>query len=512
MSLVEFTAARPVGKDTPAAYMTNAWLAACVFALATHFVVDVLLFELQSSRSRVFVGLLEAAIQLVAYRIAVCNPRNGAGHSQTRAALLFLLLNVIAFSHKLLFLQTLASTPVVDSFFTVLPFAVGPAYSLAPIADASIDVIAKSLYQCGLCLRHEEIPLNEPFIAYFYVAISFMAGEFNQRILWLTLHAANFGTAWVLLKTVSKFFPSIQFVWLVPVLSLGLFDAHAATLTLFKDGLVALLLVCLLYLNLHVCAQKTLPPAFVVLSMLTIAALYSFRSGMLALVVALSIMNMLFHRKAWKLHAGVLIGALFLTVALGSVFKVSGDLYSSWVRTTDKLVHGTAKHLDVQNIRYTTTRDESVLTRLNLHDLSPSNFYYMPIVKGALYFVLPFPSTSKAVSHADWLYKLSSAAFFVMLPLLAFGVGHILKHRRREELYLLLAFGLCVLLIVGAGPFILPRYRIMAAPFFLLIAALGASFMPRQLRNWCLGVSCTALAVLLLGYQELQGLLRAALT
>jgi hypothetical protein len=512
MSLTRHATERLWGTGVSTAYKTDAWVATCVAALGCHVVFDYLWFDLNSARAYIYVGLLEALIQLMAYRIAVCDGRNRGEHSQTRAALLFLMLNVIAFGHKLLFLQTLASTLVIDNFFILLAFAVGPDYALAPIADASIDVIAKALYQCGLCLRREEIPLNEPFIAYFYVAISFIAGEFNQRILWLTIHTANFATAFVLLKTVSMFFPAIRFWWLVPVLSLGLFDAHAATLTLFKDGLVALLLVCLLYLNLQVCTGKKLPRSFVVYSVLAIALLYSFRSGMLALVVALSIMNMVFHRNGWKLHAGVLIGALFLTVALSSVFKVSGDLYSSWARTTDKLVYGTAKHLDVHNLSYTTTREGSLLTKLNLNEITLSNFYYMPIAKGALYFVLPMPSTGKYISHADWLYKWSSAGFLLMLPLLAFGMVHILRGRRREELYLLLAFGLCVLLIVGAGPFILPRYRIMAAPFFLLIAALGASLMPRQMLKWCVAFSLLVLSLLLVGYQELYDYVQSILS
>ncbi len=486
----------------------QAVLVASVSIAMLHAVADYIYFDLKTIQSHIYVALMEICLQVAIYAIATSKTAGTTRAHVGRSIAILSLANMLAASYKALFVVSLAGTPIVSDFTAIFPFASGAAYSLAPIGDAYSDAIANALYQCGMCVFGQYIPLNEPFIAYLFVAISFVAGEFNQHILWLTLEIINFFAAVVLMKTALKFFLSIQHAWLLPVAYLLLFEVHGIAQQLFKDGIVAFALICLFHTYSRYVGKEKAGISFELLAIFLITLLYNLRSGTLAAIVCLSILNCMFDRKRWLIHTRILLGGLVAIFLLGNVEGYANKLSASRTRTTDKAIHGTAAHLDAQNLTYTTTKENSLFHKLKLHEVTPSNFFYAPVVKGALYFLLPLP-VNHYVNRADLFHKMSTTIYFILFPLLLAGIVSILKNRTREELYLLAVFGLFVVLILGAGPMLLPRYRIMASPFFLLIAVLGASRIPLRFAVFATGICISLLITLLLWYDDLYRMVQS---
>lgn len=479
---------------------------ACMAVL--HVIADYLFFDLKTIQGHFYVIVMEVALQVAIYAIATSKSSDGPGAHLGRSLAVLALANAIAAGYKALFVVSLTGTPVVTDFTRIFPFASGTAYSLSPVGDAYSDAIANAIYQCGMCVSGPYIPLNEPFIAYLFIAISFLAGEFNQHILWLTLETINFFAAVVLLRTSLTFFPSIRHSWILPLTYLLLFEVHGVTQQLFKDGIVAFALICLFHTYSRYIGKGKTGISFELLAVILIVLLYNLRTGTLPAIICLSVINCIFDKKRWLVHARVLLGGLVAILLLGNVDGFSNKLEKSLTRTTDKAIHGSGAHLDTQNLTYTTTRENSLFQKLKIHEVTASNFFYAPAVKGALYFLLPLP-VNHYVNRSDLFHKLSTTIYFTLFPLLLVGIAGILKNRTREELYLLVTFALFVMLILGAGPMLLPRYRIMVSPFFLLIAMLGSSRVSNRLVGLNLGLSISVLAAVVIWYDDLYDLIQS---
>jgi hypothetical protein len=479
---------------------------ACMGVL--HVVADYLFFDLKTIQGHVYVMAMELALQAAIHSIATPKSIDSLSIHPGRSVAILLLLNGVAAAFKAFFVASLASTTSISDFSQIFSFANGETYRLAPIADGYADVIANAMYQCGMCVPGTHVPLSEPFIAYIFVVISFIAGEFNQHILWLTLQTINFAAAVVLLKIALRFFPSARFSWVLPVIYILLFEVHGVTLNLFKDGLVAFVLIYLFYTNARLLEKEKLGVSFELLSMLLIILLYNLRTGTLPAVLCLGILNCVFDRKRWLLHVRVLVAGIVAIIALGNFEGFSDKLERSLTRTTDKVMYGSGKHLDTENLTYTTTQEDSLLHKFKLYEVTPTNFFYEPLVRGSLYFLLPLPGT-KFVNRADALHKMSTTIYFALFTLLVVGMFGILNNRTREELYLLAVFGLFVVLILGAGPMLLPRYRIMVSPFFLLITMLGASRISNRLVGINVGFSIGVMTGIVIWYDELYSLIQS---
>jgi len=247
---------------------------------------------------------------------------------------------------------------------------------------------------------------------------------------------------------------------------------------------------------------------FELIAVFLIVLLYNLRTGTLPAIICLSMLNCIFDRQRWLIHSRVLLGGLAAILLLGNVTGFSSNLKSSVTRATDKIIISTSTHLDTQNITYTTTKENSLFEKLKLHEVTPYNFFFAPAVKGALYFLLPLP-VNHYVSLADRFHKMGTIIYFTLFPLLLVGIFSILKNRTREELYLLAVFCLLIALILGAGPILVPRYRIMVVPFFLLIAMLGASRVAPRFALLAVGMSIALLIPLIIWYDNLYGLLQS---
>jgi hypothetical protein len=483
-------------------------LTICACMVGLHAATDFSLFNLKSVQGHGYVLLMEFVLQAAIYMMV---PKNSLGQpdpAPTKWMAVVLGVNAMTAVYKLLFIHLLAGAPILGNF-QELPFARGGVYEIPQLADGYIDLIANALYQCGLCFRGDSVPLNEPFIAYAFVLISALAGEFNHHILWLTLHTVNLLGAGILLKIAQRVFPSIRFPWVIPVLYVSLFEIHGVTLLLFKDGLIAFLMLSLFYLNTRsIFRRDSNPLTFQILSVILIVLLYNLRTGVLAAILCIGALNCAFDWKNWQRHLRVLLAGILAIVLLGNVDGFSNKLQRTLTRTADKAMLGSSRHLDADNLTYTTTRENSLFHKFKLHEVSPANFLYAPFTKASLYFLLPLP-VNKTSSLPDLFHKLSTLIYASLFTTLLLGIWKILNGKNREEWYLLAMFGLLVALFLGAGPMLVPRYRIMTSAFFLLIAAVGASRSSRRLVAMNIGASTIALAASVFWYDDIYNLIQS---
>lgn len=481
----------------------------CAALAVLNTFLDFLFFDLQTVRGYLYVAVAEACLLVTMFKLSEpSDKREWNADGLKRFGLTIAFLAALSLVFKALHLRILANATYSDDFSEIFAFAVGPLYGLAPIADAWIDAIAKALFQCGMCVADEQVPLNEPFIAYLYTAISVIAGEFNQSILWLTLHLATFFTAVILLKIAREVYPAARHVLLVPLVYIAVFDIHSVSLYLFKDGLISLAMVALLYLNCrHLFLKNVNKLLFELLSVLLIVFLYQLRGGMIAWILSVVLVSLLLDRVNWLLHIRILLLSVLTLVVFGNTARMVERIDRSISLVTKKVLVGSASGLDVQNLTYTTSVDSSLFGKLDLHTISLSNFYYAPFVKGALYFVLPLPVNFKN-GLVDVLHRLSSLIYAMGFALFLTGTYKILRQRQPAELYLLVVFGLSMASVLGAGPILYPRYRILASAFFLIIAAIGSSHISTVYRNRFLGVSAFMLIVVLLGYEQLYAVVQ----
>ena len=483
----------------------------CACIVIFNVVVDILFFNLRTIQSHFYIFFLEIVLQLAIYSIATSTNESESASYPRKRFVVLLLLNVIAIGYKALFVSFLTDVRYIEDFSDLLPFAIGPTYGLRPVADGSIDIIANALYQCGMCVPRSAIEniLEETGIVYLFIGVSMIAGEFNQHAIWLTLHVVNFLTAVVLLKTAREIFPAIRFPWLLPVLYIFLSDVHGANHLLFKDGLIAFALVSIFYLNLrYILYRNQERKLFELLSILLILFLFELRSGMLAMIIVTSILNCILDRKNMLQHIRILLIAAFISGTLTNNSGMPYKIMKTVNHTSQKVLIGSNNRLDMGNLIYTISKENSLLVKLKLHEISLTNFMYAPFAKASLYFMLPLPVTA-FISTTDSLYKANSFTYIALFLLFLNGIYRIISNRKREEWYLLAIFGLCMASILGAGHMIYPRYRIMASVFFLLIAALGASRIPNTLIFKSVGGTVVVLTAVILEYDNIYRLIQS---
>jgi len=277
-------------------------------------------------------------------------------------------------------------------------------------------------------------------------------------------------------------------------------DVAGANLILFKDGLIATLLAAFLYLTIRQIFDKDLGDAFYEIStVLIVATIFSFRSGMLAVIACLALLSCAVDRRNALRHIRIACFGILMALSISSTYDMLSDLNRAVDRVEDKVMFGASAHLDVQNLRYTRSRESSVLNRLNLHEFNWSNFYYAPLVKGVLYILLPLPSKG-CIKIDDCLNKTSSMVYGSFLIFFLYGAWTIVRRRVPRELYILAFFLICMAAVQGAGPMIYPRYRTVFAGTFALIAVIGMSRMTPASGWKLLVVSAAGMVTLVAGY------------
>jgi hypothetical protein len=474
---------------------------------------DYILFNLRTAQGHVFVLALEILLQFAVCTIAAPAPdQKWSKTDKTSFTIALAFLTIVSMGYKVLFVGILGAAEYTDDLTKVFKFATGPLYGLAPIADGYIDAIANALYQCGVCVSEDQIPLNEPFIAYLFYGLSTIAGEFNQAILWLSLHTVTFLTAVILLKTAREVFPSIRHLWILPLLYIAIPDVHGVSLTLFKDGYIALVLTLLFYFQVRYIFHRNIARyKFEAAMVLLIVLLYQLRSGTLAVIFCMTFAACCVDKKNWLQHLRILVFAILsLAITSGDGVHTTEKLEKSLTRLVDKMTKGTSKHLDIQNLSYTISQESSLIEKLKLNEITASNFFYAPIVKGSLYFLLPLP-VNQSQGLPDKLHKISTLFYAALFFLFLVGIYRIFSQRTPAELYLFAIFLMYMALILGAGPFIYPRYRTMVTAFFLLIAALGATHLSNRAIVLSVGGTIVGLTGLIFWYDEIYGIAQSLL-
>lgn len=492
----------------------NHRVASLIFGLLwiLNTLADSRFFSLQTLQGHLYLATVEAIIFSAIYAIAKpARTEIYENRKHVRFGAIATLLIGASLAYKGLFISSWSNAPYISDFTKVIPFAAGPLYGLHTLADGQADAIANALYKCGLCLRRDEIPLSEPFIAYIFYGIAVISGEFNQGLIWLTLHAINLFTAVFILKTIREIFPLVRFSRLFPLLYVLTPDAHVASTLLFKDGLLALTFIILFYLNSRHIFLKRLPWAlFELPSILLIALLYELRSGTLSAIILITLISTMVDRRNWVQHLRIVLLAAFTIGIAGNNADILGKIGSSVQRAYDKTTQGTSSHLDMVNLSYTTSRENSLLEKLHLNQITKFNFYYAPMVKGGLYFLLPLP-IEKYSNLIDNLHRVSSFLYFLLFIFFLDGIRKIVWRGMPQELYLLAFFGICMALILGAGPMLVPRYRIMASGFFFLITALGIStYTNRSIMAILTGSAFLAVGIMI-SYHDLYALIERLL-
>ena len=484
---------------------------------------DYIYFDLKTIQGHIYVSFIEIILQVFIYNIAISKTSQDGYASPSRSIAVFFLLNVLVAWYKVIFLEILASAQTGLDFSSLLPGIITKDFVFASVADGNADAIAYALYKCKMCVPPAFIPLNEPFIAYIFVAIAFTAGEFNQPVLWLTLETINFYASIILLKISNSFFPSIRYPFIIPVIYLLLFEIHGVTLVLFKDGIIVFGLICLFYIYLWIIKNENKAYYLEIAGAFLVALIYSLRGGTLFLLIFLTIINFTFDRNRWLSYVRISAGGFlifFLALTAINNFMISNskinivtkelsaiDQVKKSANRTYNYSRGQFTDLDVHNFDYTSTKENSALNRFKLHEITLSNFFYAPVIKGSLYFLTPLP-ISISINKVDKYHKLSTVIYFIFFPFFLIGFFRILKNFKCEELYLLVFFVLCVALIIGAGPMILPRYRIMATPFYILIAMMGVSILSTRSRVLTICVCTLSLAFVIFYYKDLYNLIQ----
>ncbi len=421
--------------------------------LLTYYCIDIYYFNILSTQGYLFVLILNTLIQSLIFYFAVNVATTKKGEYYLYKLLtIILILNCILFFYKIDFINS---------------------YNKLGIADASSDLIAFKLFECNLCESPKQIALNEPFIVYIYILISSLAGEYNNSIIWLAFNVILFLTALIIYKIIILHYPNISFPWLIPIIFLIFPDGHGTNLVLFKDNIIVFFCSWFFLINFKFIKKIELGFKEQILLIFTIIMMYSLRSGLMSLILALFFINCIFNPRNILLNSRIFFIAFCIIFVIGQ-YGVASNFNTALEKIEAKFSPNKNIFQDSYNHIYTTSKSESLLIKLKIYDTSferlPSSF----LLKSFFTFALPLP-IDKSINLIDTSYKVSSIFYLFIFPFVLIGIFGILKKRNLEGLYLFAVFLLILIIILSAGEMIYPRYRMMVLPFYLIIFALGVT-------------------------------------
>lgn len=432
------------------------YLVASLLALLLQFVLDIFYFKIQSIQGYVFILILNALIQHVIHYLCLALP-NKIYNFQLCKLLIIILLNSLLLFYKINFINSLTSSG---------------------IADGSADLIARHLFECNFCQLPQQINLNEVFIVYVYIIISYIAGEFNHNIIWLVFNVFLFFTAYNVFKIIQKYYPNIVYPYFISILLLLFTDTNAANLALFKDNIVIFFISLFFLINMKLNQTVVFGLKDELLIIFTIIMMYSLRSGLLPLIMCLYLLNLLFNtRKVLQITRIFFIS--FCLIFILNQYGYVGKLSNTVQRVAVKISPEENSLQDSHNYNYTVSKEKSLIYNLGSYNNSLLSLPYSFILKSVFTFALPLP-VDHNVNLSDFLYKIATLFYLSIFPFVLIGCFIILKNRRRDELYLLTFFIIILITILSAGEFIYPRYRIMILPFYLIIFGIGISSISKK--------------------------------
>lgn len=338
------------------------------------------------------------------------------------------------------------------------------------IMDGGIDQWVYVLFRNGLTsIPYESIPVQEKGVLYLYSAVMVLLGKFDTYYLVLVNWMAHVVAALLLYAVVSRTYDRQA-----GLLAGGLFLVFPENLywggTLYKDGLVVMLVLAAIYALLRVSDGRRLH--FLTLS-LALYGIAFFRSGqllavMLAGAVALACGGRRSIRRLAEYAAVIMVSAGVFALVFPS--PVTAEIQNrAFGRVYGKLIHGSTYTLDAHNITYRTTKQESLIERVGGGDLDINKLHYVPL-RVAAYMIAPFPPWQTRFAGDNYIIP-TTWAIVSLLSFFAVGFFRGISGGFGPAMTLCIFFLCLGIVIVFAGPFIYERYRLLITPLYLAISS-----------------------------------------
>lgn len=355
--------------------------------------------------------------------------------------------------------------------------------------DGRLDEWVFVLFNQGLfAFGYDDTPVEEKGLLYFYSALLRIAGDFNTYLLVVANCAAQVLSSWLLLRIVVQFAPRKAAFGAAALLLVMPDSVYWGGAFIHKDNFVVCLVLLCLWSALKAFASPSASWRYSVVFAGSLIALAFIRSGLVVPLICGGVFAIALIRKsplerlsryAVSLAVGVAVVAAVLpaTAARDLQKKVFDRVYY-------KLTEGSSYKLDVQNITFRASADESLIYRLSGGNLSLKKLHYVP-VRVAMYFIAPFPPWPIRTG-VDYFVLPSTWILIPLWFLFLRGCWKGLAQHSDAAVWALSFFLVLSVAVAFAGGFVHERYRVLLMPFYLGFAALGESRSSRRQQLWLL--------------------------
>jgi hypothetical protein len=377
------------------------------------------------------------------------------------------------------------------------------------VMDSQIDQWLYGYYKLGLeKYTYEKTAIQEQGLFLVYWAILRLYGEFSTTVLVISNALFHLASSCIVYAMVRRWFGGNGPASVVAAIFLFNPDTIFWSTTLGKDNFVMLLIVICQYLTLSVVGVRNGWIRHVLIA-LTLVDLAFCRSSMVVpVMIAIALSLFVAGKESW----GALGRFVVTTIAVATVFSivfpqpiVEDIQRKAFKHILTKLVKGSASHLDVENITYRTTKEESFVTSYGGGEMDIGKVGYVPI-RAAMYLIAPFPPLLQHTNGEG--ERVASAVILTsLLPLFLLGLVTAIRDRGRPTLVLACYFAMIMTAVAYAGPYVYERYRLMMLSAYFTIA-IAAAFTFRNSRRDVFSLLACGVGVYLIafvGWWSLKG-------
>ena len=240
--------------------------------------------------------------------------------------------------------------------------------------DGGLDEWVFVLFKHGLTiLDYDQIPIEEQGLLYLFAALLRIAGDFNTYLLVVASCAAQVVSAWLLLRISTRFTPPAA-AFSAAALLLAMPDSLYWTSLVHKDNFVVCLVLLCFWSALRAFSGSSPSWRYSVPFVGSLVALAFVRSGLVLPLIGGGLLAIALTRRspierAAKYGASIIVGILLV-----ATFVPHPAVNQLQLKVFDRVYHrlsgGSSYKLDVQNIRFRTTAEDSLVYRLSGGDLS----------------------------------------------------------------------------------------------------------------------------------------------
>jgi hypothetical protein len=352
------------------------------------------------------------------------------------------------------------------------------------VMDGQIDQWLYGYYTLGLAkYTYWGIAIQEQGIFLVYWAILRLYGEFSTSVLVISNALFHLGSSCIVYAMVRRWFGGNGPASVVAAIFLFNPDTIFWSTTLGKDNLVILLIVICQYLTLSVVGVRNGWIRHVLIA-LTLVDLAFCRSSMVVpVLIAIALSLLVAGKHSWGALGKFVVTTIAVTTVFSIVFPqpiVKDIQRKAFEHILTKLVTGSASHLDVENITYRTTKEESFVTLFGGGEMNIGKAGYIPI-RAAMYLIAPFPPLLQH-TNGEGERVVSAVILTSLFPLFLLGVVTAIRDWNRPTLVLACYFAMIMTAVVFAGPYVYERYRLMMLSAYFPIA-IAVAFTVRNSRR-----------------------------